>query len=70
MVSPKFSDEDIPRPSILVRAINLLSRVLFTFALGIYAMSTLLVALGWGMDCIPPLLQKLENQEGHWWDPV
>ena len=66
----KANPEGVPCPSLFVRAINALSRVLMTFALGIYAIGTLLVALGWGMDCIPPLMQKLENQEGHWWDPL
>ena len=70
MVILKANHEDVPCPSLLARVINGICRVLLTFALGIYAMCTVLVALGWGMDCIPPLLQKLESQEGHWWDPV
>ena len=57
MVNPKDKSMEALCSSLFVRAIDGLTRVLTTFAWGIYVVGTILVAVDWGLEVIPALLR-------------
>jgi hypothetical protein len=67
MANPEENSVAVLCSSVFVRVIDALTRVLTTFAMGIYVVGTILVAVDWGLEVIPALLRDKmrECEERH-----